>query len=146
GHPRWRRRPIRHLAALDRTARVEGFHLGFPCETSTRALIRVVQVIIEISMHDRGCEEKGTAFVGFRFVAQAAAVLIDDLPADGESDARAGVPVASVQPLEDLEEPLAVLRRDADPIVAYREDPALLMRLGPDMDKRRAVAKLERIA
>jgi hypothetical protein len=51
-----------------------------------------------------------------------------------------------VQPLEDLEDPLPVLRRDADAVVAHREDPLLTGALGRDVDARRAVAELQRVA
>ena len=39
-----------------------------------------------------------------------------------------------------------VLRRDADAVVAHREDPLLTGPLGRDVDARRAVAELQRVA
>ncbi len=66
--------------------------------------------------------------------------------ADRQPHPRAGVLVPPVQPLEDLEDPLPVLGRDADAIVAHREDPLLTGPLGRDVDARRAVAELQRVA
>ena len=53
----------------------------------------------------------------------APAVALDDLLADRQADAGARVLVAAVQPLEDDEDPLDVLRLDADAVVAHREEP-----------------------
>ena len=51
----------------------------------------------------------------------------DDLLADRESDAGAFVLLMRVQALEDLKDPLAVRRRDADAVVGHREMPAFVI-------------------
>ena len=75
-----------------------------------------------------------------------APVPLHHLLADRQPHPPAGVLVPPVQPLEDLEDPLPVLRRDADAVVAHREDPLLTGPLGSDVDARRAVAELQRVA
>src|SRR6266496_415664 len=71
------------------------------------------------------------------------AVTLDDLLADGEADAGAGVLGASVQPLEDDEDPVQILRVDADPVVAHLEAPLLAMGDGGDVDRRRLAGPAE---
>src|SRR5207245_7816125 len=53
-----------------------------------------------------------------------AAVTLDDPLANGEPDARARVVVAGMQPLEHLEDPIAVQRLDADAVDDDRDAPA----------------------
>src|SRR6266568_2722364 len=75
------------------------------------------------------------------------AVALDDLLADGEADAGAGVLGAGVQPLEDDEDPVHVLRIDADPIVPDGEQPFLAVGSGRDVDRRShcGPAELDRV-
>src|SRR3990172_2597332 len=72
-----------------------------------------------------------------------AAMALDDLLADGEADAGARVLGARVQPPEDDEDPFPVLRVDADPVVAHREEPLLLARQAGDVDRGSLVGPAE---
>src|ERR687898_489672 len=64
---------------------------------------------------------------------RAAALALDDLAADGESDAGALERLAVVQALEHLEHALAVALVDADPVVGHAHAPhAVLQALGRD--------------
>jgi hypothetical protein len=67
-------------------------------------------------------------------------VTLDDFLADGEADARAGVFGAGVQPLKHLEDPLGVLRLNADAVIADGEQPALRMLRGGHRHPRRLIA------
>jgi len=77
---------------------------------------------------------------------------IDNLPANGESDARAFEIVVAVESLEDLEYPLAMLRIKSDPIVPHLDSDhvSLLERIrGTDHLHSRhhsPAAKLERVS
>src|SRR2546421_2586470 len=63
-----------------------------------------------------------------------AAVTLDNLLADGEPQPRARVLVLPMQALEDDEDPLEVLRVDADPVVANAEQPLPLVPHACDSD------------
>src|SRR5579884_527116 len=79
----------------------------------------------------------------------AAAVALDDLAADGQADAGAGVLLLRVQPLEDDEDALQVLRVDADAVVTNPEQPLAAPRraAGADVDHRPGgAAELQRVA
>src|SRR5581483_4786870 len=84
-------------------------------------------------------EVEDTALAGPRLDPDAAAVTFDHLPADGQADARARVFRAGVQALEDEEDPLGVLRRDADAVVADGEHPFPPPAGRPDVHVRRPV-------
>src|SRR6185436_12325424 len=58
-----------------------------------------------------------------RFDRDAAAVLLDDLPADRQPDPGAGKLVAPVQALEHSEDLLEILRIDTQAVVVDRERP-----------------------
>ena len=55
---------------------------------------------------------------------------LDDLLADGQSDAGAGKLFALVQPLEHAENPFEVLRVDSQAVVLHRKYPLLSAVLG----------------
>src|ERR1044071_2564595 len=75
------------------------------------------------------------------------AMALDDLLADREADAGAGVFPHRVQPLEDHEDALEVLRLDADAVVGDGDLPRIALVLGADVDARYAgAAELERVA
>ena len=57
-------------------------------------------------------------------------MIRDDLLGEREPDAGAAVHVAAVQPLEDHEHPVGVLRLDADAVVGARELPPVLTASG----------------
>ena len=76
-----------------------------------------------------GQTESG-ALPGLRFDRDAAAVPLDDLLADGQPDAGAGVLGACVQPLKHAEDPFEVLWFDAQAVVSHREGPLRAAILG----------------
>ena len=63
-------------------------------------------------------------------------MTFDDLSADGQTDAGAGVLLARVKPLEHLKDALEVLRLDADPVVLDRKDPPVVRRCSGNLDFR----------
>src|SRR4051794_6895355 len=63
-----------------------------------------------------------------------APVILDDLPAQCEPDAGAGVLVPRVQPLEDQEDPVGVPGLDADPVVGAGELPFVAVAADADGD------------
>ena len=65
---------------------------------------------------------------------------LDNLLANSQADAGSRIVLAGVQPLEDLEDPLIILRVNANAVVAHREDPAPLRSLGADMNLRGLLA------
>src|SRR5579871_1317940 len=69
-----------------------------------------------------------------------AAEVVDDLAGHGQADAGARVGAALVQPLEDHEDALGVLRLDPDPVVAEREQPERLVTADRDHDAGRLPA------
>src|SRR5512139_952417 len=76
-----------------------------------------------------------------------AAVILDDLLAHRESDARTGVLVLRVQPLEDQEDPVGVAGIDADAVVGAGELPHLAVEPRPDVHVGRLLApELDRVA
>src|SRR3954454_9040920 len=77
----------------------------------------------------------------------APAVVLDDLAAHGQADARALEARARVQALEDDEDPLVVLGVDPDAVVGHGEAPGAVVALGADRDARGLVAaELDRVA
>src|SRR4029077_16278424 len=73
------------------------------------------------------CEAKRRAFACFRLHPDAPAVALDDLLADRQAHAGAAILFASVQPLEDNEDAVVVLRVNPDAVVAHREDPLAIL-------------------
>src|SRR3954451_2292338 len=69
----------------------------------------------------------------------APAVELHDLAAQRQPDPGAAVLVPQVEPLEDDEDPLRVLRVDADAVVLDGDDPVRVVVLGPDPDERRDI-------
>ena len=63
---------------------------------------------------------------------------LDNLLADGQPDAGAGILFAAVQPLENLENPPGILRLNADAVVPHPKEPALLLPAGADVNFRAA--------
>ena len=71
---------------------------------------------------------------------------LDHLLDDRQADARALVPLARVQSLEEDEDPVEVLGLDPDPVVRDRETPPPVLALGRDPDPRELVRpELERV-
>src|SRR5688572_19133643 len=93
--------------------------------------------------HVRDGEEEHRALVRDRLDTDAAAVPLDDLAAEGQSDARALVFLTRVQPLEHLEDPLEVLRLDPDTVVGHRELPRRSFARRLDVHNRRVVRPAE---
>jgi hypothetical protein len=83
-----------------------------------------------------------------RFNPYALGVLLDDLLTDGQPNARSSVFVASMQALEHAEDPLEILRIDADAIIGDRKNVAVGgVNGGRDVDPRRRRSMiLDRIA
>src|SRR5438874_8229547 len=82
-----------------------------------------------------------------RFDPDAPPVALDHLLADGKADAGAGVLTHGMQPLEQHEDALEVLRLDADAVVGDRDTPLGVFLHRRDMDaRRRLTAELERVA
>src|SRR3546814_18485187 len=72
---------------------------------------------------------------------------LHDLAAQGQADARPGVRLAVVEPLEDDEDPLRELRFDADAVVAAAQVPHGPLAAGRAVHLGRGVrAELERVA
>src|SRR6516225_11195680 len=76
--------------------------------------------------HGQGEEEPRAAGEG-GVEPDPAVEVLDDLPGHGQADASARVGAPLVQPLEDHEDALGVLRLDPDPVVAEREQPERLV-------------------
>ena len=72
------------------------------------------------------------SFSNFRLYPDPAAMPFDDTPADGETDPCSRVFFPGMEPLEDLEDLVPVRRIDADPVVANRKDPFVVLSGRPD--------------
>src|SRR5689334_22157799 len=85
---------------------------------------------------NRESEAEGSTLRAFLTCLQPdpAAVELHDLAAQRQPDSGAPVLIAQVQPLEDHEDPLGVLRLDADPVVADPEQPLVAGTFAPDLD------------
>src|SRR5262245_62057825 len=70
------------------------------------------------------------------FEPDAAAVLLDDAPADREAHAAALVGIPAVQALEDAEDVIRVFAIDADAVIGYRDHPCTVSFLSPDVNLR----------
>src|SRR5439155_15529307 len=79
-------------------------------------------------------ELEGRPPAGRRLRPDPAAVPLDDLLADGQPDAGAGVLIARVQALEDDEDALEVPGLDADAVVPDHEQPLRVLGLDADVD------------
>jgi hypothetical protein len=74
-------------------------------------------------------------------------VELDDLLAERQTDARAGIEVAAVKALEDEEHALDEARLDADPVVGDRERPLVAYSVRLDADDRGCITvELDSIA
>src|ERR1700722_12417071 len=74
------------------------------------------------------------------------AEVLDDLAGHGQADAGARVGGPLVQPLEDHEDALSVLRLDADAVVGKSEQPGPIVTADRDHDPRRlSAAELQRV-
>src|SRR5215218_961627 len=79
---------------------------------------------------DGNCEAEPSS-AGVRGVdPDAAAVVLDDLLAQRQTDARPAVRLAAVQPLKDHEHLVDELIADADAVVRHREQPRALRLVG----------------
>src|SRR3954449_12622976 len=87
---------------------------------------------------EREAEARSAAVLGVE--PDAPAVVLDDLAAHREADPGARVLALAVQPLEDHEDALGVVRLDADPVVEERDLPELAVPVSLDHDVRRVVA------
>src|SRR5690606_13835239 len=89
----------------------------------------------------------GAGLLGLGVQPDPAAVELHDLLAHRQSDAGAAVLVPGAQPLEDDEDPLGVLRVDADAVVGAAEDPLVALAPGADVHPGVALAaELDRVA
>ena len=74
-------------------------------------------------------------------------MAVDDLLADRQTDAGAGIGIVGVQALEDLEHALALLRGYADAVISHPDDPVIAVRLGINLYLRRLfAAEFDRVA
>ena len=69
-----------------------------------------------------------------------AAVTFHNALAEGQANAGTFVLRAGVQALEDNENPLLMLGRDADPVVGDRDTPGAILFDGGDVDQRWSIA------
>src|ERR687898_253805 len=69
-----------------------------------------------------------------RLGPHAAAVRLDDAPRDRQAYAVAGIRVASVQSLEHDENPFAVTRLEAYPVIGHRKHPLQIVACGVDVN------------
>ena len=77
---------------------------------------------------------KGRTFPQFRLHPDASSVPFHNLFAYRETDARAGIVSPSVKALEYNENALGILRGNANPVVADREDPSIPIRPSRDVN------------
>src|SRR4030095_1203504 len=84
-------------------------------------------------------EEDGRTPADLRLHPDPPAMPLDDLLADRQTDAGSWVRTAVVQALEDDEDPLKILRLDADAVVAHAEDPVPIAGARRDVQQRLAV-------
>src|SRR5580698_8316263 len=87
------------------------------------ALLLVYLVFICQALSKRNGEAKCTALSGRRLHPNLAAETVYDTTTDRQSDARAGIVLLIVQPLEDFKDTVVMLWGDANPVVAYRKCP-----------------------
>ena len=74
-------------------------------------------------------------------------MALDDFFANRQTDARARIFAARVQPLENGEDPVGKARLDADAVIRDRENPMIPLDLGGDANAwRSVVAKLDGVA
>jgi len=94
------------------------------------------------------CEIKRTALAWARLHPDAPAVLLNNLFADGEANARTGILAAGMQTLKDLKKPPGLGRVDADAVIAHGKPPVMILLLGRDVNTRRLLwsAEFQRIA
>src|ERR1035437_1695493 len=90
------------------------------------------------SLGEREVKRRAPGRLGFD--PDSAPMALDNLLADGQPDAGAGIGLARVQALEDLENAFKILRINADAIVPHPEDPAFRLGPGADVDFGRAFA------
>src|SRR5262245_9677714 len=91
-------------------------------------------------------EIKSGPRAGLRFHPDAPAVALDDLLADRQADAGAGVLAAAVQALEHLEQPPGLARVNADAVIPHGELPVPVHPPRGNVDAGgRLPAKLERV-
>src|SRR5437870_520620 len=67
----------------------------------------------------------------------------DDLFANGQADASAWIVGAGMEPLEQGEDPLLILRLDADAVIAHAEEPLATLTHSRDMHSRRLIGPVE---
>src|SRR5687767_3252500 len=82
----------------------------------------------------------GRPLLDGRVEPDVAAVELDDLLAQGQADAGAGIRLLGVEPLEDHEDPVGVRRFDPDPVVGDPERPLPVGLFGADLDPGRGIA------
>src|SRR5689334_2678433 len=76
---------------------------------------------------------KRRAFTLHAVSPSAPAVTLDDIAANRQSDARAGV--GSIEPLENAEDPLRIFLIETHTIVAYRYSPIVAVALGENVHR-----------
>lgn len=91
-------------------------------------------------------EEERSPFADLRLHPDPAAVSLNDLLADRQTDPGAGVLLPRMEPLEDAKDPLGVLGVEPNPVIPHRKHPFLPVSLRGDMDTGESGAtKLQRI-
>src|SRR4051812_31385423 len=99
------------------------FAVGF----GLAGLARAARLLLD-RKRDRECR----AVLGPALSGDRAVVPLDDLAAERQTDARTRIGGAAVQPLECPEDPRAVLRIEADPVVAHGQLDVTVDDLGAD--------------
>ena len=90
---------------------------------------------------------KSAALADIRLDPNPTAMPRDDFAADRQADSRSRISVGSVQPLENLENPLLVFRIDADAVIADGKEPRILLERRGNMNQWRLLpAKFDGVA
>jgi hypothetical protein len=132
-------------------AAVFGASYGFMLPVSTppnaivyrSGMVPITKMIRSIGLDGTGREGKpeGRAMARRALDPDAAAVPLDDLLADGQTDAGARALLLQVQALEDSKDAVSELPRDADTVVVDGDQPRGIPRFGRDLDARCAGAR-----
>src|SRR6185295_350570 len=103
--------------------------------TRRRAWV-LVPLMGRLAFFDGKFDPESTPLAHFRLDSHSTAHPFHRLPHDGEPDAGAGIGFLFVKPLEDPEDALQVLRRDADSVVFDPEPHPRISHFTPYFDPR----------
>src|SRR5262249_59660726 len=94
------------------------------------------------------CEMKRRSFAGSGIDPDAAAMPLDNPPADSQPDPRAFILVPAMKLLKNSEDRVVILLLDPDPVILHRKDPFGSLLLDRDVHLRRHLrpAELDGIA